>query len=93
MADFKILKYCYIIFNILRNRSRFSKTLVTRYSLPNHKISGELKSWDKFWMYWPSPTSLDVAMHDDIENTSVGTDHVITVIHQSIALQTGARLA
>ena len=41
-------------------------------------------------MYWPLRTSLVVAMHDDIENTSVGTDHVITVIYQSIALQTGA---
>ena len=41
-------------------------------------------------MYWPLWTSLVVAMHDDIENKSVGTDHVITVIYQSIA---GARLA
>ena len=70
-----------------------SETLVTRYSLPNHKISDELKSWDKFRMYWPLWTSLVVAMHDDIENTSVGTDHVITVIYQLIALQTEARLA
>ena len=44
-------------------------------------------------MYWPLWISLVVAMHDDIKNTSVGTDHVITVIYQSIALQTGARLA
>ena len=65
-------------------------TLVTRYSLPYHKISGELKGWDKFWMYWPLWTSLIVAMPDDIENTFVGTDRVITVIYQSIALQTGA---
>ena len=55
--------------------------------------SGELKSWNKFWMYWALWTSLLFAMHDDIENTSVGTDHVITVIYQSVALQTGARLA
>ena len=33
-------------------------------------------------MYWPLWTSLVVAMHDDIANTSVGTDHVITVIYQ-----------
>ena len=44
-------------------------------------------------MYWPLWTSLVVPMHDDIENTYVGTDHVITAIYQSIALQTGARLA
>ena len=46
-------------------------------------------------MYWPLWTSLVVARHDDIENTSIGTgtDHVITVIYQSIALQAGARLA
>ena len=44
-------------------------------------------------MYWALGTSIVVTMHDDIENTSVGTDHVITVIYQSIALQTGARLA
>ena len=71
---------------MLQIGARFHKTLVTRYSLPNHKISGELKSWDKLWMYWLLWTSLVVAMHDDIENTSVGTDHVITVIYQSIAL-------
>ena len=40
-------------------------------------------------MYWPLWTSLVVAMHGDIENTSAGTDHVITVIYQSIALPTG----
>ena len=51
------------------------------------------KSWDKFWMYWPLWTSLVVVLHDDIENTFVGTDHVVTVIYQSTALQTGARLA
>ena len=28
-------------------------------------------------------------MHVGIENTSVGTDHVITVIYQSVALQMG----
>ena len=36
---------------------------------------------------------MDQSMHDDIENTSVGTDHVITVIYQSIALQTRTRPA
>ena len=44
-------------------------------------------------MYWPLWTSQVVAMRDDIENTSVGTDHVITVIYQPVALQTGVRLA
>ena len=44
-------------------------------------------------MYWPLWTSLVVAVHNDTENTSVGTDHVITDIYQSTVLQTGARLA
>ena len=44
-------------------------------------------------MYWPLWTSLVVVMDDDIKNTSVGTDRVITVTYQSTALQTGARLA
>ena len=79
--------------DVFGKRSRFSKTLVTKSSLPNYKISGELNSWDKCRMYWPLWTCLVVAMHDDIENTSVGTDPVRTVIYQSIALQTGARLA
>ena len=30
-------------------------------------------------MSWPLWTSLVVAMHYDIENTSVGTDHVIAL--------------
>ena len=42
-----------------------------RYSLPNHKISDELKSCGSFWMYPPLWTSLLVAMHDEIENTSI----------------------
>ena len=46
-------------------------------------ISGELKSWDKFWMCWPLWTSLVVPMRDDIENTSVGADHVIRVTSHS----------
>ena len=44
-------------------------------------------------MYLPLWTSLVVAMHADIQNTSLGTDYVIRVIYQSIVLQTGARLA
>ena len=70
MADLKSLKYC-IAAKILWNRSRFSKTLITLYTLPNHKISDELKSWNSFWMYPPLWTSLLVVMHDDIENTSI----------------------
>ena len=50
---------------------KLRKTLVTRYSLPIHKISGELKTCDNSWMYLPLWTSLLVAMHDDIENTSI----------------------
>ena len=42
------------------------------YSLPKHKISGELKSCNSFWMYPPLWTSLLVARHDEIENTSIG---------------------
>ena len=45
-----------------------------------------MKSWDMFWTYWSLWTSLVVAMHDDIENTSVGTDHVITVIYSYISV-------
>ena len=45
--------------------------LATRYSLLNHKISGELKSCDSFWMYPPLWTSLLAAMQDDIENESI----------------------
>ena len=72
MADFRKSKCC-IVAEILEDRSKFSKTLVTRYSLPNYKkISGELESCDRFWRYPPLWTSLLVAMHDDIENTSVG---------------------
>ena len=40
-------------------------------------------------MYWPLWTSLVIAMHDDITNTSLGTDYVIIVMYQLIALQTG----
>ena len=41
------------------------------YSLTNHKISGELESCSNFWMYPPLRTSLLVAIHDDIKNTSI----------------------
>ena len=43
----------------------------TRYSLPNHKISDELKCCCSFWMYPPLWASLLVTMHDDIENRSI----------------------
>ena len=52
--------------------SIFRKTLVTKCSSPDHKISGELKSCNSFWMYPPIWTSLLAAMDDDIENTSMG---------------------
>ena len=44
---------------------------LTRYSRPDHKISGELKSCNSVWMYPPLWTCLLVAMHDDIENRSI----------------------
>ena len=36
-----------------QNRLIFSKTLVTRYAHPNHKISDGLKSCYSIWMYPP----------------------------------------
>ena len=68
MADFRNLKHC-IVAKILQNRSRLSETLVTRYDLPDHKISDELKSRDSFWIYPPLWTSLLVAMRDDIDKS------------------------
>ena len=53
-----------------QNRLIFSKTLVTTYAHPNHKISDGLESC--FWMCPPLWTSLLVAMHDDIENVYNG---------------------
>ena len=55
------------------------------YSLPNHQISGELKSSISFWMYPSLWTSLLVAMHDDIENTSINfnpenTKHSLLIV-------------
>ena len=47
MVDSQSLKYC-IVAKMLYNLLRFSKTLLTRYSLPNHNISGELKSSNSF---------------------------------------------
>ena len=67
MADFQNLKYC-VVAKILQNPSRFSKTLITRYSLPNHNVSGELERCNNVWMYPPLWTSLLVAMHNDIVN-------------------------
>ena len=60
----------YTVVRILLKLIQIQKTLVIRYNLPNHKISGELKCCNSFWMYLPVGTSLLVAMHDDIENTS-----------------------
>ena len=70
MVDFQSLKYC-IVAKILSNRSRLIETEVSRYSLPNHRVSGELKSFNKFWMYPPLWTNVLVATHGDIENTSI----------------------
>ena len=44
----------------------------TRYGLPNHKISDELKRCCSFWLYPPLWTSLLVATLNDIENRSIG---------------------
>ena len=57
-----------------QNTARFimiKLPLTTRYNLPNHKISGELKSYNSFWMYPPLWTSLLVVKHDNNENTSI----------------------
>ena len=69
-VDLHVLKYC-IVAKFLKNQSRFSETLVARHSLPHHKISGELKICNSFWIYPPSWTRLLVAMYDDIEKTSI----------------------
>ena len=66
LPEFEVL-YCNQ--NIVKP-SRFSENQVTRYS-PNHKISGELKSCNSFWIYLPLWTTLFVAMYHSTENTSV----------------------
>ena len=67
MADFHNL-YHFNVTKTLQNGSRFCKTLVTRYNLPNYKVSGQLKSHYRFWIYAPLWTSQLVVMLDDIEN-------------------------
>ena len=47
MADFQNL-YHFNVTKTLQNGSRFCKTLVTRYNLPNYKVSGQLKSHNRF---------------------------------------------
>ena len=85
MLDFQNLKYCTVA-KILFNQSRFSKTKVTMYSFSNDKISGELIRCNSFWMYPPLWSSPLVAMHNDIENTSVanvhGTKKIVRIIFQ-----------
>ena len=71
MADYQHLKYC-IVAKILQNLSRFSKTLVTRYRLPDKNISGELKSCNSFRMHPPLRTSLLVAT----DSITQGRGHV-----------------
>ena len=70
--------YRELIFVVLRIKSyecevsavNLASFLGTRYS-PNHKISGELKSCNSFWIYLPLWTTLFVAMYHSTENTSV----------------------
>ena len=57
------------------------KYCITRYNLPNYKISGELKSYNSFLMYPPLWTSLLAAMDDDIENTSIEMFELTTIQH------------
>ena len=73
----RLFQWC-IVAKILYNWSRFSETLVTSYSPPNLKNVGELKSckYNSFWMYPQLLTSLLVAMHDRIENTSSQGGHL-----------------
>ena len=63
--------YHFNITKTLQNGSRFCKTLVTRYNLPNYKASDQLKNHYGFWIYPPLWTSQLVAMLDDIGNTSI----------------------
>ena len=67
-SKFKVL---YNVSKILQNRSRFSKTSVTRYSLPDHKISGELKSCNVLDVSAIMGQSACCYADDDIENTSI----------------------
>ena len=76
MADSRNLKLC-IVAKTLQNQSRLSKNLVASCSLPNHKISGELKSCDSTWIYPPLWTSLAVAMHYDIETRSIAQSFTV----------------
>ena len=81
MADFQNL-YHFNVTKTLQNGSRFCKTLVTRYNLPNYKVSGQLKRHNRFWIYPPLWTSQLLAMFNDIENTSI-----------TLAVQTGSPLS
>ena len=67
MADFQSSKDC-IVAQVRYVRLKFRKTLVTRYNLPNHKVSNQFKSYNGFWIYPPLWTSHFVAKHDDIGN-------------------------
>ena len=55
---------------------KIEKTKVTRYSFPNHEISGELKSCKSLLMYPPLWTNRLAATHDDIRNTSIVLEYV-----------------
>ena len=54
---------------------KFHKTLVTRYSLPHHKVSNQFKSYNGVLMYPPLWTSRLVALHDDIVNKSITAEN------------------
>ena len=65
----------------------FLKTLVTRYNLPNYKVSSQFKSYEGVFMYPPLWTNYLVAVYDDIENRSIcSMQHVQVVMTLSLQL-------
>ena len=58
---------------------KFRKAFVTRYNLPNDKISNQFQKQNDFLIYPPLWTSHLVAMHDDTGNRSISV--INDIIH------------
>ena len=71
MGDFRNLKND-IAGKVQWNQSKFCSTLVTRYTLPDHKVSNQLKSHSGLPIYPPLLAGKLVAMYDEIRNRSIG---------------------
>ena len=85
IADFQKLMHCTVASKSYEVQSSKSQT------------SAESKTCNSFWLYPPLWTSLPIAMHDDIENTSLDNVHHVkkcngltsflsSVAHQSTVL-------